>query len=190
MNRSSLLLIAVVSILAAAGGYWASNYGPFESAALSVDGDTPTRETNAGGSVIDQPMPSIALPDLDGNVPAANQWQDQVLVVNFWATWCAPCLEEIPMFTALQTQFRDQAVTFIGIALDDVERVRVFAEEVGMNYPIFIGGTDAIALGKAFGNTLGALPFSAIVNRDGTIVETHFGVFERADLDAKLRALL
>jgi thiol-disulfide isomerase/thioredoxin len=110
----------------------------------------------------------VSLPDLDGKEQALGQWKGKVLIVNFWATWCVPCREEMPEFVKLQKEFGDRGVQFVGIAVDDPAKVRQFAAELGLNYPALIGGYGAIELSKSLGNRVGALPYT-LVRPPGTI---------------------
>jgi thiol-disulfide isomerase/thioredoxin len=92
-----------------------------------------------------------------------------VLVVNFWATWCAPCREEMPEFIRAQGEWGGRGLQFVGIAVDQADKVRQFAGEIGLNYPALIGGYGAMELSKSLGNQLMALPFTVIIGRDGTV---------------------
>lgn len=128
--------------------------------------------------------------DLAGGRRAVGHWRGQVLVVNFWATWCAPCREEIPEFIALQDRFRDRGVQFVGIAIDQRDAVERFAREFGINYPILVGSLDAMEVSKAAGNRVGALPFTAIIGRDGELARVHLGKLDGPTLEPLLKQLV
>jgi thiol-disulfide isomerase/thioredoxin len=132
----------------------------------------------------------LVLPDLQGQQQALSQWRGKVLVVNFWATWCAPCREEMPEFVAAQARDGPKGVQFVGIAVDAPDKVRTFAQEVKLNYPALIGGYGAIELSKTLGNELAALPFTIIVDRQGRVAHTQLGPLKRATLDGLLTRLL
>ena len=89
---------------------------------------------------------------------ALRQWQGKVLVLNFWAPWCPPCREEIPDFIRLQQRHGEAGLQFVGVALDDPDKVAAFVDETGINYPILLGGDAGAALCMAAGNRLGGLP--------------------------------
>src|SRR5687767_5345616 len=97
----------------------------------------------------------VTLPDLDGVPQALAQWRGKVVVVNFWATWCAPCREEIPLLVKLQARHRDRGLQLVGIAIDRPDKVRPYAKEMGMNFPILIGNLEAVDLAKVLGNRAG-----------------------------------
>ena len=133
---------------------------------------------------------NLVLPDAQGHEQALAQWRGKVLVVNFWATWCAPCREEMPQFVAMQTRDAAKGLQFVGIAVDDPAKVQAFAREVNLNYPTLIGGYGAIELSKTLGNDLAALPFTVVLDRRGRVVDTQLGPFKKAKLDAVLARLL
>src|SRR5437867_6123922 len=91
---------------------------------------------------------ALSLPDAQGTRQSLNQWRGKVLVVNFWATWCDPCREEMPQFIQAQRELGPRGLQFVGIAVDQPDKVLQFAEELGLNYPALIGGYDAIELSK------------------------------------------
>ena len=132
----------------------------------------------------------VALPDLNGQEQRLDQWRGKVLVVNFWATWCAPCREEMPQFVRAQTALGSKGLQFVGIAVDQGDKIKQFADEIGLNYPSLVGGMGAMQLSKTLGNDLMALPFTVIVGRDGRIVHTQLGPLKQAQLDSILAKLL
>jgi thiol-disulfide isomerase/thioredoxin len=135
-------------------------------------------------------MMATAMPDLEGTSQALGQWRGKVLVVNFWATWCAPCREEIPIFVRLQNRYRDRGLQFVGIALDQPEKVRPYAAELGMNFPVLIGGAGALDLARQLGNRAGVLPYTVIIDRAGNIVHTEAGAAKEAKIEPFLQSLL
>lgn len=130
----------------------------------------------------------VALPDLDGVQQPLAQWKGKLLVVNFWATWCAPCRDEMPMFVAAQKQHGPRGLQFVGVAVDEVPKVKQFASEIALNYPALIGGYGALELSRTLGNSLMALPFTIVVGRDGQVVHTQLGPLKREQLDAIVAA--
>ena len=127
-----------------------------------------------------------ALPDTAGREQSIGQWRGKVLVVNFWATWCVPCREEMPEFVKAQREFGGRGLQFVGIAIDDGAKVKEFAAELSLNYPALIGGYGAMELSKTLGNRLGALPFTIVVDRSGRVSHTQLGPIR----DAQLRSII
>ena len=134
--------------------------------------------------------PEFWLPDPQGVRHGVSEWDGKVLVMNFWATWCPPCLHEIPMFIALQQRYGSRGVQFLGIAIDDADKVAAFADEVGLNYPTLHGQMDAIEVMSAYGNKSGGLPFTVIISRSGRIVARHPGVLDEVSATALIEELL
>ena len=116
--------------------------------------------------------------DLEGKHQTLAQWRGQVLVLNFWATWCPPCLREIPVFIDLQRRYADRGLQLVGIALDQAEAVRPFVTEKAVNYPVLTGDEDVVRFMQTLGNTIGGLPYTAVIGRDGQLVATHQGEWE------------
>jgi thiol-disulfide isomerase/thioredoxin len=176
-RRREWILIACVALTAAAAGY---AYNAWRTAP----------EAGAPPEAGLARLHAARLPDLDGTPQALEQWRGKVVVVNFWATWCAPCREEIPLFVKLQKKYGERGLQFVGVAIDQPDKVRPFAAELGMNYPVLIGGADAIELTRALGNRAGVLPYTVIVDRDGKVRSREVGIAKEAKLDPLLASLL
>lgn len=129
---------------------------------------------------------AVTLPDIQGTPQNLAQWKGSVVVVNFWATWCTPCREEMPEFVRAQQEFGPKGLQFVGIAVDSADKVAQFSNEIQLNYPALIGGYGAMELSKTLGNSLMALPFTIVIDRDGRIAHTQLGPLR----DAKLRSIL
>ncbi|WP_258868056.1 TlpA disulfide reductase family protein [Alkalilimnicola ehrlichii] len=99
------------------------------------------------------------------------QWDGDIVVLNFWASWCPPCVREIPHFVALQDKYGEQGVQFVGVAIDRREAAQEFAEELGVNYPMLYGVQAAMEISEAYGNMSGTLPYTVVIDRDGTITD-------------------
>jgi len=134
--------------------------------------------------------PEFWLADPQGVRHGIGEWDGKLLVMNFWATWCPPCRHEMPVFIALQKRYASRGVQFLGIAIDDADKVRAFAAEIGLNYPTLHGQLDAIEVMSAYGNEAGGLPFTVLVDPSGTIVARHPGVLDEASASALIEALL
>lgn len=134
--------------------------------------------------------PDFRLADTEGRVRQMSEWDGTITVVNFWATWCAPCLQEMPAFVELQNLYGDKGVQFVGIALDTPSAVARFGKKLGINYPLLVGAAEAIAAAAEFGNALGVLPYTAVVDRDGALVHRQAGIYPRDQLEDLLQLIL
>ena len=141
----------------------------------------------APATVLHRLRPDFTLLDLDGRRRRPDEWQGKVLVVNFWATWCAPCREEIPLLIDLER--RRPGVRVIGIALDTADAVRAFAGELGIGYPILLDDARGSTM-RRYGNRIGALPFTVVAGRDGIVAYVRLGALEPGELDTVTDALL
>lgn len=166
-----ILLFIVAMILAGAGGYALQSY-------LNQN-QIPYQNNPAIGLK----RPEFAAADLEGKLRNIKEWDGKLIFLNFWATWCPPCLKEIPDFIELQEDYGDQGFQIIGIAIDDEMSVREYVKEVGMNYPTMVVEAEGVGLAKRFGNGAGVLPYTVIINRDGEISNTITG--ELSKLRAK-----
>jgi len=133
---------------------------------------------------------SVPLKDLQNRGQSLAQYRGKVLVVNFWATWCPPCREEIPFFIEAQTKYAANGLQFVGIALDDPRQVAAFVDELELNYPVFIGGIPESELLRQLGNPGGGLPYTLIYDRSGRLREKILGGLDKARLEQLLTPLI
>ncbi|GJM04832.1 MAG: thioredoxin [marine bacterium B5-7] len=141
-------------------------------------------------SVLGAIVEDFSLSDSNGNLRSLSEWKHKVIVLNFWATWCAPCREEIPAFVELQELYESKGLQFVGIALQEAEEVRGFMEEFNVNYPSLVGGDEVIQAAKRLGNDIGALPYTVIINTSGEIVFTRRGPLSKIDAESVINTLL
>ncbi len=137
-----------------------------------------------------EPSPDFSLMDVSGQSRNVSEWQGKVLVINFWATWCPPCLEEIPHFIDLQDKYGHQGLQFLGIALEDVDAVTSFATKIGINYPLLVGEQEVIKLAGKFGNVIGGLPYTVILDRSGNINFIKQGTLSTTEAERVITSLL
>lgn len=148
------------------------------------------QQTQQGEPVASGPRPLFQLPDVNGVEHDIREWDGQVLVINFWATWCPPCLKEIPEFIELQKELGERGLQFIGVAIDEPDKVKAFIEEYGINYPILVSEEKGTLIAANYGNDLEVVPYTAFVNRAGQIVHTHSGAMNKETAKSYIMPLL
>lgn len=172
MKKNWLYALPLVAALAAGSWLAHTRYAPEPPAAPAVAA-----------------IWSLSFPDPSGKVQPLAQWRGKVVVLNFWASWCAPCREEMPDFAALRAQHHANGVEFVGIAIDNVDNVVQFLQKQPVNYPILIGEGAAHGLARQLGNPSGALPYTIVLDRTGRIAMTHLGRLPADRLKATLDKL-
>lgn len=136
-------------------------------------------------------LPPLILNDLNGQQQNLYQWHGQVIMLNFWATWCGPCQVEIPDFIDFQAQYASQGLQIIGIGLDEARKLRNFVRTVGINYPILQADPERqFSLLKQWGNPFGVLPFTVIIDREGRLIYMQHGVFNQETFIKRVKPLL
>ena len=202
-DRGRAMITRRIAIVAAALGAGAFAAG-FAASRWRRGDESPTpgaatgeAASNAGGPALgsssaDPPAtaPDFRFTDQHGVERRFSDWHGTARVVNFWATWCPPCVHEIPMLITVQESFRAQGVRFVGVAVDDSAAAFAMAKELRMNYPTMAGPTRTLDLLRAYGNRAGALPFTAFVDPRGSIRDRHVGALTLEQTRAKIRALL
>lgn len=128
--------------------------------------------------------------DLSGKERRIVEWQGRVLVCNFWATWCAPCREEIPLLISTREKFSANGVEVVGIAIDTPAKVREFMDSIPIPYPVLLAGGDALDVMRSLGNATGGLPYTVILGRDGRVAHRRLGLLREPELESALERLL
>lgn len=128
--------------------------------------------------------------DLAGRPRRLLEWQGRVLLCNFWATWCAPCREEIPLLVAAKQKHDASSFEIVGIGVDSVDKIREFAVTYKINYPVLVGNAAAIELMRGLGNRGGGLPYTVVLDRSGALIQRHLGALTQRDLQRVLAGLL
>ena len=197
ITRRGAILAVALGAGAFAAGFVASRWG-LRGGLPSRGAATGEATWSAGGgrvirsSSADSPdqAPDFRFTDQHGKERRFSDWDGAARVVNFWATWCPPCVHEIPMLVAVQESFRAQGVQLVGVAVDDADAAFAMAEELGMNYPTMAGPRRTLELLHAYGNQAAALPFTAFVDARGSIRDRHVGALTLEQTREKIRALL
>lgn len=185
MIRNFLFLFVVGAIAAGAG--WLFTELVLED---EVKTSSATPPLDNPDNLIGQMRPEFTLGSTTGAVLNAADFDGDVLLINFWATWCTPCREEMPMLSALHQRLSPQGFKVLGIALDDVQQAREFVEQLNIRYPNMVGGADVMAVGVVYGNRSGMLPYSVLVDRAGIIQWTSLGELDGQDLENRIKELL
>jgi thiol-disulfide isomerase/thioredoxin len=171
-GRREVLILGAAGIAAAVGGFLA---GP---ALLQLGGGE------------DDALGSASFADLEGKSHRLAEWRGKVLVCNFWATWCAPCREEIPLLIAARQKYGPSGVEIVGIAIDNAAKVREFSTSFNISYPVLLAEADGLDLMRKLGNSSGGLPYTVVASRKGVPVQRKLGALKQAELDGFLEPLV
>ena len=126
---------------------------------------------------------ATSFPDLAGRQQALGQWQGKLLVINFWATWCAPCREEMPALNRLHLKYAANGLQIVGIAADSADKVMQFSKEVDLAYPLLVDNGAAMEFSRRLGNRLGLLPHTVMVGSDGRRIFSRLGVIQEKEFE-------
>ena len=190
MKRWQLVVIVLVIGMASGIGGYQFQQHTHQQANNSEIKEVPNPNIPRVKSVIGMQVPDFSLADVDGKQRLLSEWKGKVIAINFWATWCSPCREEIPAFVELQEKYEAKGVQFVGIALQTSEEIKDFLTEFKVNYPALVGENEVITLGKQLGNDIGALPYTVIADREGKIVFTHRGPLLKTEAEKIINTLL
>ncbi len=173
MKRWQIIFVAIlVAILSGLSGYYFQQLTKDDAVSNEQFN---TKKLPSPEEVIGTDVAEFSLLDLNGERRYLSEWKGKLIAINFWATWCAPCREEIPAFVELQEKYATQGLQFIGIALQQADEVRDFIEEYNVNYPSLVGGDEVIKVASQLGNNIGAMPYTVIINSEGKITFTRRG---------------
>jgi thiol-disulfide isomerase/thioredoxin len=196
MNR---VLVVIFGLIAAIGagwlGYFLSGAGPTASPAAvpAVAGPgraQPIDTVPAGAGQALAQLLGQAYPDVNGKPQALRQWSGKVLVVNFWATWCPPCREEMPGFSRLQSKLNGSGVQFVGIGVDDADKIQQYQKMAPVSYPLLVAGLETMSLTAALGNQTEGLPFTVFIGRGGQLHSIKVGRMSEEDVERRLKELM
>lgn len=172
-------VIASVAVAAVGAGFLVAKFG--SPSQVKAPAGAPSGAAHATAQLL-----AMTIPGPDGAGQALSQWKNKVLVVNFWATWCPPCREEMPGFSRLQAKYAAKGVQFVGIAFDTADKVKEFSSLTPVNYPLLIGGSDLMPIVGELGDAIGGLPFTVVIGRDGSLLQSQLGLWKEAALEAVL----
>jgi peroxiredoxin len=136
-------------------------------------------------------IPDISYPDLEGTLHNLRQWQGHILLLNFWASWCAPCLSEIRHLNGYQTKYGESGLQVVGVGLDDPVKLKNVQRTLAMNYPVLtVDEKQSRSVLSAWGNKTGMIPFTVIFDSSGRVVRAHRGVIDERLFNRLVKPLL
>ena len=190
--KQVVLWTVLIGLVFASGylGYRLYHYQQEDTARSPMEATGAGAQAAMEAQVLGVRRPEFTLPDLDGRQRSITEWDGKVVALNFWATWCPPCLKEVPEFVSLQDKYQAQGLQFIGIALQKPEEVREFVAEHKVNYPMLAGELEVIKLAEAYGNHVGALPYTVIIDRNGQIAHVKPGILPTEEAESIISGLL
>lgn len=186
MKTWVITTIAVVAGVAGAVAYFGYERSGGPSPASDERGESPVP---APPTQLVETLPQFQLADRAGQLRSLADWPGQALIVNFWATWCAPCRREIPLLQQLQRDHAAEGFQVIGVAVDFRDKVLAYADEMQIDYPLLIGEQEALDAAAAFGVATVGLPFTVFSDRKGRVVTAHLGELTAAEADLILDAV-
>jgi thiol-disulfide isomerase/thioredoxin len=175
MNRRQWMMIGGISVLALLAGVFSSHW--ISQTGLASDPSIKAFFANPWQTP-------------DGKSANTEDWRGKVLVVNFWASWCPPCVEEMPALDKIAQEYAAKNVLIVGIGIDSPSNIRQFLEKTPVSYPIMIGGLEGSALAKQMGNAQGALPYTVIINAKGKSVYTKLGKISEEELKKAINSAI
>ncbi|MES2901734.1 MAG: TlpA disulfide reductase family protein [Pseudomonadota bacterium] len=184
MSKSTWIYVAIAVMFGAAGVYVGVSKkapeGPVTTAYQPTAGTPPTPV---------QALFAQSMNDASGASQSLARWKGKALVVNFWAPWCAPCVEEMPELDTLAKESAANGINIIGIGIDSPTNIAQFANKFKISYPLYVAGLSGTELARDFGNKAGGLPYTVLIGADGQVKKTYLGRLKFDELKADLAAL-
>ncbi len=144
----------------------------------------------SSSNISSRPLFAASLMDAQGKIQHLSQYQGKIIVLNFWATWCPPCREEMPELSQFQQAYKNKNVVVLGIAIDDLDLVKEFLQTSPVTYPILVTENSGMDLSDQLGNDQAVLPYTLIINADGNVVKSHLGRINKQLLETAIKPLL
>ena len=182
----------VAAVLGAAGGYAAWRFA-FSEPTVDDRGFVtlmPAKPPAPPKELLGTSAPGFKLPAIRGGERGLDEWRGKVVLLNFWATWCAPCREEMPMLVDLRAALVVQGFEIVGLGVDDRDAIVEFRSEFGVTFPLVYGDMAVLKLSQQYGNRIGALPYSVLIDRAGKIRLMKAGILEKSAITESIKALL
>jgi thiol-disulfide isomerase/thioredoxin len=173
MNKKILVFVAIATLSAVFGAY------------VSVKKQSSVKSDSAAV----ESLMKANLPDTQGQTHALSEWRGKVLLVNFWATWCPPCVEEMPELVELQNSSEVKNLQIVGIGVDSPSNIQQFTKKFQISYPILVAGMEGTEIARALGNQAGGLPFTVLLDSEGRVRQTYLGRLNMNQVKADLANL-
>ena len=170
-------LAAAIMLLLAGIALWLDH-----APARSLLADASVRKADLKGDITPGTLYSARFTDFTGTTQELGQWQRKLLVINFWATWCGPCKDEMPMLSRIHDKYKSDGLQIIGIGVDSRENVANFSEKMPMSYPLYADERRAMEFSKRLGNRLGLLPFTVVIRPGGEIIFSRMGIVHESEM--------
>jgi thiol-disulfide isomerase/thioredoxin len=182
MKTTRILAALVVAVAATIGGFYAGHVFTGGDAAVAAP------QPASAGNAVDQ-LWKATPPGASGTAQPLAAYKGKPVVVNFWASWCGPCVKEMPALSALQRDYQKKGITFIGLGVDSEKNVNDFLKKVPVDYPVYVTGFGGADLARSFGNNAGGLPFTVVIDAKGVVRSTKLGEVNEAELKKTLDSL-
>jgi thiol-disulfide isomerase/thioredoxin len=186
MKASAYVAVAAIAV---AAGFLVYRYVVPQSAMGPIEARPAAAEPAAAADTLPATLPDFTLGDLAGKPTSIRSWPGKSMIVNFWATWCAPCRREIPLLRELQQQHAAEGFQIVGVAVDIREDVVKYAQEIGIDYPVLIGEQDGLDAVNKFGQGSIGFPFTVFTDNQGRIVLFHLGEIRKEQADVLFGAI-
>ncbi|MFZ2855559.1 MAG: TlpA disulfide reductase family protein [Rhodocyclaceae bacterium] len=191
MKQETALRVAIaagVASLLTVGllGYRLFNHASLEPESPPTGLASSLQQTPEAAQAAADAVLALTLPDLDGRPQPLAQWRGKILVLNYWASWCKPCVDEMPAFSRLNSHYSAWGVQFVGIGLDDVEKMRDFARATPVSYPLLAAAAGSTTPGLQ----VKGLPYTVVIRPDGRVETTRLGRMDEAALEQVLRRVI
>jgi len=147
-------------------------------------------QSEDGNKLYTQTLFAANFPNENGRPQTLKQYAGKIVVLNFWASWCEPCREEMPELSELHTAYKDRNLVVLGMAIEDVAAINDFLKETKVSYPLFAADMQGMEIASNLGNDKGVLPFTVIIKADGSVAKTYFGRVTKPLLEQTLKTLM
>jgi thiol-disulfide isomerase/thioredoxin len=179
----------VIALAAAAAGFGIYQFGIAPRLGMQPEAPAEAPPAAESSSTVPEELPDFTLADLDGTPRSIRSWEGKSMIVNFWATWCAPCRREIPLLKKLQADHGAEGFQIVGVAVDFREDVLKYAQEIGIDYPLLIGEQDGLEAVNKFGQGSLGFPFTVFTDNQHRIVVFHLGEIHEPEAAVLLGAV-